>query len=234
MYSTFAVVLFLLSGVAWAVEPCTDAMVEEVDKCGQTLYLIGQTGTKLPTSMEEMENLCVKLKSSQTCILDYSNNCLESLAKQVTTTIVKSATQQTSGYCDTEEQRQEFISHTTCYNEDIEKLHQCMESHIDRLEGLSKAPKAEKIPLTCCNFYKFRNCIISNITRIGEPVCSRSDATFMTNILNGFSAELLDLLCGTTPENCEACKTLVSPIKDEGKPRSKSILPPFIKTFTHL
>jgi len=231
----FVILTILLAGVALGehVHVCNETMRLGVDVCGQELFLIGDLNKeKLPETLEEMETHCNGLRSAQRCITNYSNSCLQAMPKQVTSLLVKGATSEIGHMCNTTELRQEFISHSQCFNKDFGNLHFCMENYIDKLQGLHKAKKEDKIPLTCCNYYNFRNCIMERLGKNGN-ICAQPDLDYMSNMLKGYSIDVLDLLCGHTPPNSDLCNVLISPDKDAGMVRTKSILPPLVHVFSH-
>jgi hypothetical protein len=204
-----------------------------VDLCGQRLFLIGDRNKlALPINLEQMEPHCNLLRQSQGCISNYSNTYLDGMAKQVTSLLVKGAIAPVNTQCDGETNRLGFIGHTQCYNTNFQSLHTCMENYIDNLQGLSIAPKDDKIPLTCCNYYTFRNCIIDQLNANGD-VCAEDDVNYMRIMLDGFASEVLGLLCKHTPAGSPTCTTLTSPTKPVDMVRTKSILLPLINAFSN-
>jgi hypothetical protein len=211
---------------------CTEAQAQDLDTCGQNLFMLGdRMKTSLPINDEQLMPYCTSLKQSHRCISNYSDVCLDGMAKQVVGLLLKGATKVINLQCETDASKAEFLSHTACFNKDFPALHTCMENYIDKLQGLSKATKEDKIPLTCCNFYAFRDCIAKNLE--AQPACTDADRKYMFDMLNGFASEVLDLLCGHTPPQSDLCNVLISPTKDAGLARCKSILPPFITTFSN-
>jgi len=226
------VALAAIIGSAMAV--CPTVRTTDMDMCGRRLFLIGDRSKDgLPTTLEGMETHCSQLQLSQRCIANYTSECLEAMPKQVTGLLLKGAGVEVVKQCADAEKRAEFILHTPCYNADWNNMHTCMENYIDKLQGVGNAKKDDKIPLTCCNYYKFHNCIINNLVAKGDAVCTLADRNYMSAMLNGFAAEVLGLLCGHTPPNSDLCNVLISPDKAAGLERTLSMLPPFINAFSN-
>jgi len=204
----------------------------EVDNCGQKLFLIGDRSlTYLPTNMEQMDSHCNQLLDSHSCIANYSESCVNAMAKQVVQLLAKGASGQVSNQCEGDNNRQSFLSHTPCYNHKFNDMHVCMEDYIDNLQSLVNMAKDDKIPFTCCHYYNFRKCIIDMLKLNPAGTCTEGDLTYMGDMLDGFASEVLGLLCKNTQPGSTVCSTMPIPEKASGTSRTKSILPPFIHAF---
>jgi len=228
-------VLACCYGVAVAnplIAGCGAERETEVDNCGQKLFLIGDRSLSyLPTNLEQMTSHCSQLSDSQNCIQNYSNVCVDGMAKQVLQMLVKGAQGQVVNQCDGDLNRQNFLTHTPCYNHKFNDMHICMENYIDHLQGLIGASKDQKIPLTCCHYYTFKSCIIDMLKLNPAGTCSASDLTYMGDMLDGFASEVLGLLCKNTQPDSDVCTTMAAPIKPASMARTSSILPPFVHSF---
>jgi len=224
-------VLFCFLGVAFAAPAPADQQAN-VDLCGQQLFLIGDRNKQaLPVNLEQMEGHCTVLENAQSCISNYSDSYLDGMAKQVTSLLVKGSISPVNDQCHSEANRNIFLSHTRCFNHDLQSLHSCMEGYIDNLQALSNAPKDSKVPLTCCNYYNFRKCILDKLTANGGDICSQNSIDYMRIMLDGYASEVLGLLCKHTPPESETCTNMSLPDKPTDMVRTKSILPPFIQAF---
>jgi len=231
--NTIGALAFVIA-TASAASICPDNRATEMDLCGRSLFMLGDRSLLgLPTTIDEMEIQCNSFSTSQRCISNYTSQCLEAMPKQVTGLLLKGAGAEVSKMCNGQPNRQGFITHTSCFNADWNSLNTCMESYIDVLQGVGNAKKDDKIPLTCCNYYRFHDCIINSLVSQGDATCTLANRNYMSAMLNGYASEVLGLLCGHTPPNSALCDVLVSPAKSAGVARTMSMLPPFINAFAN-
>ncbi|XP_054155087.1 uncharacterized protein LOC128953613 [Oppia nitens] len=203
----------------------------DADKCMMHLLLIGDPKYKFPENMVTMNTHCRQIKNYENCIKDYSKKCLQSFPRQVTGVLAYGVAKTNKGYCTNKKRKDSFIEIGKCANNIKHLGDACMKTYIDDLQGIENFKDAKlKLPIACCNFYKMKQCILISVEKNGKPVCSDSNYQEIERIIDGYSYDVLQLICGEYTEDSDKCQSLLpkTPKKRSSQKSTRSLLPPFI------
>lgn len=76
--------------------------------------------------------------------------------------------------CEKSDERQEFMDHVKCLlpREKMEPLNICSDKHLVMMETVKDMPAEDRMPATCCIFFKFKECILAKTKGICGDVTS--------------------------------------------------------------
>ncbi|CAG2109085.1 unnamed protein product [Medioppia subpectinata] len=204
---------------------------DSIDTCFMNLLLFGDPKYVFPENMTSMNTHCRQIKTYDKCIKEYTNKCLAPFPKQVSNVLAYGGLKTHKAYCATKRRKESFTSVGKCANK-IKRLgDNCMYTFIDEIQGSENYPDVKmKLPLVCCNFYKFKECIINHGTKVGEPLCKESHIEETERIIGGYANDVLALVCGDYTEDSDKCGKILpkTPKKLPSQKRPKSIILPFI------
>ncbi|XP_054160414.1 uncharacterized protein LOC128958561 [Oppia nitens] len=172
------------------------------------------------------------------------------MARTITNMLVSGVTKANKPMCSTDATKRTFLKHSKCGNINIEDKHKCMDVFVGDLRRTETEDKDKKIPYFCCNFWHFKDCIRKSFTSVDTNRCPKESIDAILNLINGYSNDALDLLCGEYDDGSAKCRqlrnsrttaattTTTSTSKStsrKGKSSSsRSMLPSFINIFTNL
>lgn len=204
---------------------------KDADTCLMHLLLLGDPGYIFPQTNSEMTAHCRLITNYEKCIKDYSSNCLQSFPRQVTNVLAYGVAKTNKGYCTNKKRKDSFIAIGKCANKIKHIGDNCMKQFIDNLRGTENYPEVNtRLPMACCNFYQMKGCILSAVEKEGKELCPESNYNEIETLIDGYSVDVLNLICGDYTEESDKCVKLLpkTPKKLNSQKRSKSMLIPFI------
>jgi hypothetical protein len=203
--------------------------VNRADVCMQKLLLLGDPKFIFPETRDEMNIHCRTITATEKCIKDYSSKCLDAFPRQVTSVLAFGVAKTNKGYCTNQRRKDKFISIGKCGNQIKAEGDKCMQTYIDRLQGIETLTKSDnnlKVPLMCCNYFRLKSCIVE----FAAKSCTQEVTTEVERIVDGYAHEALNLICGDYTEESDKCTNIVerTPKKLATQKRPNSLLPSFI------
>lgn len=159
------------------------------------------------------------ITATEKCIKNYSSKCLDSFSRQVTSVLVFGVAKTNKGYCTNQIRKDKFISIGKCANQIKAEGDKCMQTYIDRLQGVETLTKSDnnlKIPLMCwsvlttirkilifinfwifffdpknSNYFRLKSCIVE----LAAKSCTQDVTTEVERIVDGYGDEVCLFVC---------------------------------------
>ncbi|KAI2804360.1 hypothetical protein BLOT_003342 [Blomia tropicalis] len=202
-----------------------------LDYCSMKLISLGDVDYVSPVNMEQMNKRCKEVKAMEQCIKDYAARCLEGETRNSILVVVYGIAKTNKSYCSSQKRKNAHISFGKCANKNKKSLDKFMNQMIVDYHGvrLYKDPKL-RIPLACCNFYKFKDRLVTLLNKD----CP-NEAVEMERKIDGYTQDGLNLLCGDYTEESDLCSKIINKTPKWTKSvTSKAFVMPMVDIFNSL
>lgn len=211
------------AGVYKDVKGCT---TEEVEKCG-TDFVPYFSGQSLATDAGALKQQCTKYLKELRCSIDFTNKCLEGIAKGAVLLMLKAADEEYSNVCNsTHPKQQQYLSNIGCLNKAGPALSTCMNDMFVSLHRTAtKAPARSQISYSCCYYLDYAKCAEKAL----DAKCGTADGKkFFNDIVDHVFGEVLNLACAKyTNDGGRTCKALsVLSTKDDSRAKERGFIDP--------
>lgn len=180
----------------------------KVDRCAAEMSILADEKYVVPKDMAEMNKLCKKLKNHETCIKDYANDCLDSTARQTITVIVYSVGRTNKAMCSNVKRKNQYLKMSACLEPELKKLYaktQELNADVHAIQGYK--PANQRLPMTCCAFYRFKERLLAAVREKCEEFVPD-----IANIADGYTQDTLNLVCGEYTEDSDRCDAIYDKI----------------------
>ncbi len=69
-------------------------------------------------------------------------------------------------------------------------MRSCLNGYKMSLYGAKQVKVSEKLPIMCCKFYDFRQCVREGFLRVGPEVCPEESQMFYARIADAFQSDV--------------------------------------------
>nr|XP_027193978.1 uncharacterized protein LOC113788726 [Dermatophagoides pteronyssinus] len=180
----------------------------DMDICSQRMLMITDQNFHYPITMAEMDQRCRELKPMEKCVRHYSQHCFESNIQQKTfSLIIYGVTKTNRAICRNNRRRRQFIEFGQhCANRLQNQLISFVEDMYTKMFAILKYPiRKLRIPLSCCNYYRFKE----QALKMYSEQCQPQQSQQMERLLNGFTKDSFTFICSRYTENSERCNRII-------------------------
>ncbi|KAH9408402.1 hypothetical protein TYRP_012075 [Tyrophagus putrescentiae] len=185
------------------------------DTCADRLMMIGDKEFTFPETIDAMTTRCKEVKTKERCTKDFSQNCLRGDTKNSISVLMYGIAKTNKGYCTNVKRKNVFTSFGKCANTNKKGLEKIFEQMNRDFHGIKsfEDPKL-RIPLACCNYFKFKQNVVNLLT--GR--CSDSNVREAETLIDGYAHDILQLLCGDYTEESDRCNKIIGKTPKYSKP----------------
>jgi len=185
---------------------------ERLDRIGTLLFSYTKNESiATPITEEELDLQCSSKREGLRCARNYSQECLTGKPRKALDTFISGFQQQVDIKCDDLQKRKEYLGCSSCIRQNGEKQHQCQCQYVAQIEGTKAQPKQYGIPLACCFYRQYTQCLSQAFRECGSD--ARSLVIYFWDIA---SSGIWDLYCdGYTAEGCKELPEVVPIPQDE-------------------
>lgn len=203
-----ATLCLLCAFAALSAEAKNECNKSVFDKCNEKLYMVGDDTFVFPKSISEMNKRCKELKRLESCVKQYASKCLHKESKQSVSVLSYGVTKTNRGYCSSGKRKGVFIRMASkCVTKNKGKLDSAMWQMSADFQAIARHhnDSSTKIPLMCCNYYKFKqNCLAVLGTN-----CAAEDIAEFETLIDGYTVDILSLLCTDYTEESDKCTKII-------------------------
>ncbi|XP_074595962.1 uncharacterized protein LOC141851080 isoform X2 [Brevipalpus obovatus] len=168
----------------------------------------GDRSRFIPRTDQDMDKHCKIMNDNTKCIERHSR-CYRPFAKQIFGTAMSHLKKAYKKRCLVPEGREEFLYHMSCIkNENFsEPAHQCSDKWTIMIKTINKntTDPVVQLPLFCCSFHLFRECLIDSVTELCKNSTGPASAQYIEGTISDAVAEFMDLACNkhSSKEDCD-------------------------------
>ncbi|XP_015792103.1 uncharacterized protein LOC107368742 [Tetranychus urticae] len=193
----------LVFAFADAQDQCK-AIARRFDRSFRSFFFIGET-IKIPVNKPELAEHCKLPQRAVKSLKKYKELCTRGLSNQILQLAVTGITNAIQSMCSSESQERTLEVNRCLSNDSIKSFHDCFYRGERMLDTVSKwANNTNILPLTCCAFNFFDECVFTSI----DKICPSSNIKINDYFQKFFDLALddvRDLACGRlkTITKCE-------------------------------
>ncbi|XP_053200665.1 uncharacterized protein LOC128385778 [Panonychus citri] len=201
-------VIFILLPFVFSPSEAQDqckAIARRVDRSFRTFFFIDEQ-VKIPVAKPELTEHCRLPQRAIKSLKKYKESCTKGLSSQILQLAVVGITNAIQSMCSLKIKIVRTIEVNRCLTDDsIKSFHSCFYRGERMLDSVSRVANSSNIlPLTCCAFNFFDECVFSSI----DETCSTSNikiSDYFSNFFDLALDDVRDLACGRlkTVAKCE-------------------------------
>ena len=184
--------------------------MRELDLCAATLVVFTQNPSGLAVNDNDLNKQCGYLREADNCLKTFMQRCTTPIQRQLIAFMGEGSSDLLDDYCKPgTELRKAYLKHATCLNS-AQKNHQksCIKDlqvSLEALTSISDDDWQKRIPLGCCAYRRFEDCIGSQV----EKKCGKEALDFIQLVLQRAFSRLPDMLCRNYKPEGNDCKLIL-------------------------
>jgi len=213
---------------------CNENGQTRMDKATRWLMFFGEPNLQLPEDEKSLTKYCRDATVRNNFVKAYAARCLSSFPKQMTNLLMYGISRRNKYHCTSSKGKKEVKLMAKCGNKGKKQGNKCMNDMTDSfINALNAKDPKMRIPLMCCHYFKFEECIEREATNIGDPFCPPSSVKLVEETIYAFTGDLIRHICADFSRDSDKCEKDVLPFvpkkKRDQKNRPLSVLPAFIE-----
>jgi len=190
--------------------PCGKEGLKRLDDRINKLFVLGDE-RKWPEDSSSMKVFCKDTKEHENAVKDYAKRCMNGLGKSIAQVVSYSIAKVSKQLCTVKRRRREFQKQGPCGNSDTKGTTRCMRGWNNAITIAKQYPDHKlKLPLVCCHFYIFKDCVLDVFTKVGSPTCTEKSNEFYEDVISRSAIDTLKLMCGDfADEGSDKCEGLL-------------------------
>ncbi|XP_075588672.1 uncharacterized protein LOC124496374 isoform X1 [Dermatophagoides farinae] len=206
---------------------------KRADRCALTLIPLTDAKfmSKPPRTPQELNEWCKRVAPQERCLKDFANKCLDKQSKQSLSVMMYSFSRTNKRLCTNKKRRQTFLNLIECGHKELTMFADILKNLTTDFHGILTFKQQNlRIPLGCCSYYKWKNIAATKVIQM----CPDNDAAHeeVENLLNGYTNDLLAVVCGDYTEESDKCDKIIQKIPEWKQPlRWNNFIIPLVEIF---
>jgi len=186
--------------------------MRELDLCAATLVVLNQSPSGLAVTENDLNKQCTYLKEADNCLKNFIRRCTTPIQRQMVSFMGEGSDELLEDYCKPgSDLRKAYLKHATCLNT-AQKSHQksCIKDlqvSLEVLTSINSENWQKRIPIGCCSFKRFENCIGSQV----EKKCGKEALEFINLVLKRAFSRMPDMVCRNYQPEKGDCAVVLPP-----------------------
>lgn len=178
-----------------------------------------------------MDRQCTFIKEADTCVRNFTKNCLTNDQRSLTTSLFHGANKLLKEYCiPGSNLRKQYLKHAPCLNTVMKEQKPCIRDLQVAFEEVTSSKWDKRLGLACCSYRRLRDCM----GKIMKDKCGEETVNFFNELLQTLLSRLPDLMCKEFTLGSATCKKLPPPGTAPKGGRSTSILNRLLSAYTNI
>lgn len=184
--------------------------LRELELCTVGAASMFQNPNGIPLSQKEIKRQCEYLSESTDCYQDYTNLCMTKIQSGIFQMFGRDIKLLQEDFCDDKSDlRKNYTKFGPCLREIQQKYQRvCISDLQAGFEGIHKVNTTSRLPTTCCNVNRFKECIMTKI----EDECGEEVVDFILGLIRRVASNAFTNLCRNYDTDFVGCSDILPPI----------------------
>ncbi|XP_027205104.2 uncharacterized protein LOC113798729 [Dermatophagoides pteronyssinus] len=188
---------------------CTKIDHDRMDNCVMILSFLtdDQLLNNPPLSMKEVNHYCRRLKPAEKCVEQYLNRCTDLQTQQTVKIFLYSLVRTNRKYCNSQKRKSTVLRLVKCAKDRLPEFGNLMRNFTADMHTLRTfQPQNLRIPLVCCNYYKYQELGIQKI----QKTCDVPELlSVIRDALQSYFGDIITVMCGDYTDDSDRCDNII-------------------------